>query len=120
VAAGGALGSCARYAIALAAARRLGIAFPYGTFFVNVTGSFLLGFIATLVAMRAIPHADAVRLVVGVGFLGGYTTFSTYEFESNALLADGQWLFAAVNIIGSVVAGLVAIRLGVLLGKAWQ
>jgi CrcB protein len=70
--------------------------------------------------MRAIPHADAVRLVVGVGFLGGYTTFSTYEFESNALLADGQWLFAAVNIIGSVVAGLVAIRLGVLLGKAWQ
>jgi CrcB protein len=119
IALGGALGAVARYGVARACGRVLGTAFPYGTFLINISGSFVLGFLMTLLALRTIPNGESVRLGVAVGFLGAYTTFSTYEYESDQLLRDGQWLFAAMNLLGSVAAGLVAIRLGVALARRW-
>jgi len=120
VAAGGAAGSVARYLVARSAGAWLGPAFPWGTLIVNISGSFALGLVATLVTERTIPAADSVRLAVAIGFLGAYTTFSTFEYESDQLLRSGEWLLLTVNVVGSVLAGLVALRLGVALARGWQ
>ena len=93
--------------------------FPLGTFLVNVLGSFLLGFLAGLLATRALPHSDSLRLALGVGFCGGFTTFSTFEYENHALLEDGLWLTAAANVALSLFVGLLAVRLGIVAAKAW-
>jgi CrcB protein len=92
---------------------------PLGTLLINVGGSFLLGLLGGLLAGRAVPHADALRLALGVGFCGGFTTFSTFEYETHALLEDGLWLPAAANAVLSLVAGLLAVRFGVLAAKSW-
>jgi CrcB protein len=65
------------------------------------------------------PNSEAMRLALGVGFLGAFTTFSTFEFESHALLDDGSWLLAATNIVASVFLGLLAVRAGIVLARAW-
>jgi len=93
--------------------------FPLATFLINVGGSFVLGLIGGLVAQRAIPHADAVRLALGVGFCGGFTTFSTFELETHALFEDGIWLTALTNIFLSLFAGLVAVRFGLVAARSW-
>ena len=93
--------------------------FPLGTFLINVGGSFALGLIGGLVAQRAVPNADAVRLALGVGSCGGFTTFSTFEFETHALLEDGIWMTAVANMALSLVAGLVAVRLGLVAARSW-
>lgn len=116
---GGFFGAIARYMVARASASLLGITFPYGTFLINVSGSFLLGIVATLVSERIVPGADHVRLVFAIGFLGAYTTFSTFEFETNAMLEDGKWMFAFLNVFGSLILGFFAIRVGMLLAKNW-
>ena len=116
---GGALGALARLAVARWVGALVQSAFPLGTFVVNVTGSFLLGLVATLVTERLVPGGDAVRLAVGVGFLGAYTTFSTFEFETHALLEDGAWMIACANVAFSVILGLVALRAGMLAAKSW-
>lgn len=117
---GGFLGANARYFLGLWAASRLGIHFPWGTFIINVSGSFLLGVIATLVNLKLVPFGDHMRLTFAVGFLGAYTTFSTYELESHALLEGGNWWPAAANLFGSLASGLIAVRLGIALARAWQ
>jgi CrcB protein len=94
-------------------------AFPLGTFLVNVSGSFLLGLLGGLLAGRAVPHADALRLALGVGFCGGFTTFSTFEYETHALLEDGAWLVAVANAALSLFLGLVAVRLGIVVARSW-
>jgi CrcB protein len=93
--------------------------FPLGTFLINVGGSFVLGFLGALLAERAIPNANALRLAVGVGFCGGFTTFSTFEFETNALFEDGVWLTALANVFLSLFAGLLAVRFGAVAAKSW-
>jgi CrcB protein len=93
--------------------------FPWGTFVINVSGSFLLGLLGAVLAQKAVVHGDALRLALGVGFLGAFTTFSTFELESHALFEDGVWITAASNLVLSVVLGLLAVRLGILVGKAW-
>jgi CrcB protein len=93
--------------------------FPLATFLINVGGSLVLGFLSGLVTQKAVPHADAVRLALGVGLCGGFTTFSTFEFETHALFEDGLWLTALTNIFLSLFAGLVAVRLGLVAAKAW-
>jgi CrcB protein len=93
--------------------------FPLGTFLINVGGSFLLGLLGGVLASRATPHADALRLALGVGFCGGFTTFSTFEYETHSLLEDGVWLPAAANVALSLFAGLLAVRFGVVVAKAW-
>ncbi|MBI5444446.1 MAG: fluoride efflux transporter CrcB [Deltaproteobacteria bacterium] len=116
---GGFVGANVRYLVANLARRLLGVGFPYGTFFINVSGSFALGLVLAAVAERAFPHADELRLALAVGFLGAYTTFSTYEYECHALLKDGEWALALANMFGSLLLGLVAVRLGIALGRHW-
>jgi len=108
---GGFIGAVARYGLALWIGQRWGRSFPLGTFVVNVSGSFLIGLLMTLMAERFAMNPQW-RLLLVVGFLGAYTTFSTFEYETGALLKDGEWAFAMLNIILSVVVGFMALKLG--------
>jgi CrcB protein len=93
--------------------------FPLGTFLINISGSFVLGVIGGVLALRSLPHADAIRLSLGVGFCGGFTTFSTFALETHALLEDGLWMTATANMALSFVAGLLAVRLGLVAARLW-
>jgi CrcB protein len=113
VALGGALGSVARYAFSGIAVRWLGAGFPYGTLFVNVTGSFTIGLLAALVASEGRPllGADA-RAFLLVGVLGGFTTFSSFSLETLNLARSGALGPAVLNVAGSIVLCLAAVSLG--------
>lgn len=113
----GALGALARYGIGGLIAGRSARAFPWETFVVNVTGSFVLGFAFTLLTEQ-LTTGPWLRTAVTVGFIGAYTTFSTLAFETYRLLEDGALALAAANVFGSVAAGLVAVYLGVVAGRA--
>jgi CrcB protein len=97
-------------------ARRAG-SFPWGTFVVNVSGSFLLGLVFTLLSER-VALAPWVRASVSIGFLGAYTTFSTLSLESYRLIEARSYGLAGANLLGSVVAGMLALYGGVVLGRA--
>lgn len=112
---GGACGVNARYWLGLVVARWLGSKFPWATFCVNVSGSFAIGLAAVILAERW-PH-PLVRIFALTGFLGGYTTFSAYMFESFSLWERGNRGLATGNVVGSVAAGLLAVALGVALGR---
>ena len=116
---GGFLGANARYLTARWAGQVVDARFPLGTFLINVSGSFVLGLIGGLLAARLVPHGDAVRLALGVGFLGAFTTFSTFEYETNALLEDGVWITAVANVVLSVLVGLIAVRAGLVVARDW-
>lgn len=114
---GGFCGAIARYAVddwITAAARA---AFPWGTLVINVTGSLVLGMLFALTAERG-PLPEELRLPFGVGFLGAYTTFSTFALESLRLAESGSWSLAIANVTGSVMLGLAAVLLGVAIGRA--
>ena len=113
---GGALGAVSRYAVALWIGQRWGRSFPLGTFVINVSGSFLIGLIMTLLLERFAENPQW-RMLLVVGFLGAYTTFSTFEYETGALLKDGEWAFAMLNIVLSVVIGFIALKLGEFIAK---
>jgi CrcB protein len=116
VAAGGALGSMARYAVGLMIAGVWKREFPLATFLINVSGSFVLGFFAAWGMERA--AIDPLwRLLVATGFLGAYTTFSTFEMETHALTEAGAMGLALLNVVGSVAAGFVAVYLGIVLAR---
>ena len=113
VALGGALGSVARYALSGIAVRWLGAAFPYGTLFVNATGSFAIGLLAALVAADGRPSLGAdARAFLLVGVLGGFTTFSSFSLETLNLARSGALAPALLNVAGSVVLCLAAVSLG--------
>ena len=114
----GCLGAMARYAVATLCARFFGTAFPIGTFVINISGSFFLGWFLTMIGGR-IPVSDTTRLAIAVGFTGAYTTFSTYMYESNALLGDGSGLKAIFNLLGSLMVGLLAVRFGMVVAQRW-
>jgi len=111
----GFLGAISRFFIATLSGRTLGTDFPWGTLIINITGSFILGWFTTVVTSRMIV-SDELRLAIGVGFVGAYTTFSTFMWESSALMNQGEWIKAGLNLIGSLVLGLIAVRLGVYAG----
>jgi len=113
------VGGNARYIMAKWVGGMIDARFPLGTLLINVGGSFILGLIGGLIAQRTVPHADAVRLALGVGFCGGFTTFSTFEFETHARFEDGVWLTALTNMFLSLFAGLVAVRFGLVAAKSW-
>jgi fluoride exporter len=113
---GGFFGANARYLLGGWIASRLGVGFPYGTYVINVTGSFVLGFFLAFAQDRAWV-APSARLMFAVGFVGAYTTFSTFEYESIRLLQDEELLLAAMYLIGSVVSGGVAAIAGIALGS---
>lgn len=113
---GGALGVNARYWLGVAMGRWAGDRFPWATVTINVTGSFAVGFLAVALS-RVWPHPLG-RLFVVTGFLGGYTTFSSFALESLILWETGQRRLAVANTVGSVAVGLAAVALGVALARA--
>jgi CrcB protein len=117
VALGGAGGSVLRYGVGRMAVAYLGSTTVMGTFLVNVTGSLALGFFMGLALERSIIPVN-LRSLLAIGFLGGYTTFSTFTFESLRLVEDGELFKAALSVLGNVVLGLGAAYLGILLGRA--
>lgn len=117
IAVAGALGALARYAVDGLVLRRGAGTFPWGTFAVNVSGSFVLGFAFTLLTER-LAVAPWFRTALTIGFVGSYTTFSTLSLETYRLAEDGAWVPAAANVVGSVTAGLLALYGGIVLGRA--
>lgn len=114
---GAILGANLRFLLGAWIAERAGTGFPVGTLVINVTGSFLIGLVLVLVTERA-AAPPWVRPLVAIGFLGSYTTFSTFSYETLALVQGGGYLPAAANVVASVSASLVGVYLGTLLGRA--
>ena len=114
---GGILGANARYLVSVWAARRIGASFPYGTLIVNLSGSLLLGFLATGIVGRVVYERE-VQLLVSVGFLGAYTTFSTFAFESVGLVRRRAYVLATANVLGSTVLGLLGAWIGAMVARA--
>lgn len=115
VALGGGLGAAARFGVSLAMPPRPD-AWPVGTFLVNVTGSLAIGLLAGWLSARG-DAAEQWRLFLGVGVLGGFTTFSAYSLETMRMIARNDWLGASTYSIGSVIAGLAAVAIGMGLAK---
>ena len=116
IAFGGGLGSMLRFWAGGVVTNRLGSRFPYGTFVINVTASFLIGFIMTLLAERA-HWSPNWRYLLVAGFLGGYSTFSTFEFETFRVFQDSELLIAGLNVVLSVAVGFCSVWLGVITGR---
>jgi fluoride exporter len=113
---GGFLGANARYLVAVWVAERLGSGFPYGTFIINVSGSFLLGVLGGAIAEGSLVHPN-LRLFFAIGFLGAYTTFSTFSFENFTLIQERLYLLALANMLGSVCLGLIAVLGGMAVAR---
>ena len=112
---GGFLGAIARYALGTYIGSRYGVRFPLGTFIINVSGSFLLGLILTLLARTT---ASAYwRYLVPIGFIGAYTTFSTFEYETLRAMQDGQLMTGFLNVALSLVIGFIAVWAGAAIGR---
>ncbi len=114
---GGFIGAIARFWVASFVGARMGTRFPYGTFIINISGSFLIGFIVTLLTAKA-HLSPNWRYLIPVGFIGAYTTFSTFEFETLRTIQDGQFVIAALNVVLSVVLGFMAVWAGAVAGRA--
>ncbi len=112
----GAIGTLARYGLQGVVQIRMGGAFPYGTLLVNLSGCFLLGLIGQLTMNRILISAD-MRMAIAVGFFGGYTTFSSFGWETAKMLEDGEWLRASTYIGASVIAGLLLSAAGIRLAN---
>jgi fluoride exporter len=124
VAFGSSLGGLARWGVSVGAARLLGTAFPWGTLFINLSGSLFLGWFTTYVSDRLMGSGsgwwirpDDLKLLIAVGFTGAYTTFSTFELEAHNMLSDRDGLASATYIAASVFLGLLAVRIGVRLAR---
>lgn len=113
---GGFLGANARYGMTRLVADRLGPSWPWGTFLINVLGAFLIGIVLTILTERTIGD-DVWRQVIVIGFLGGYTTFSSYTFEAISLAQRGDWGAAALYVLGSNALGLIACAAGMGLAR---
>lgn len=113
----GALGALTRYGLSSFVQRYSGFTFPVGTLVVNLLGTFLFGFIWSLVEQRLVISVET-RVVILSGFLGAFTTFSSFMFETSALVGDGQWGYALLNVAAQIILGMVAIFLGLAAGRA--
>ena len=112
---GGFLGAIARYAVGTYIGSRYGVRFPLGTFIINVSGSFLIGLILTLLARTT---ASAYwRYLIPIGFIGAYTTFSTFEYETLRAMQDGQLMTGFLNVALSLVIGFIAVWAGAAIGR---
>lgn len=113
----GACGTVSRYTLCEAATKIKGGPFPLGTFLVNIIGSFLFGMIYAL-AQRKLHINPEMRVILLTGFMGAFTTFSTFAFETAKMLRASQWMLAAGNITAQIVIGIAAMSIGVLAGRA--
>jgi fluoride exporter len=111
IAIGGALGALARFQVAAAIQSRVPVGFPYGTFVVNVTGCLLMGVATALLTERLVVHPNW-RFLIPIGFIGAYTTFSTFELETFRAVSEHAWPIAAANVVGSCAAGYLALWAG--------
>jgi CrcB protein len=116
IAVGAVVGASARYFLSGLIVRNFSATFPYGTLLINVTGSLALGFFLVYSTDRVLLD-PRWRLLVAVGFCGSYTTFSSYAFESFALMEQGQWLLAGLNAVASNVLCLAAVLAGAALAR---
>jgi len=114
---GGFAGAVARWVVDARISAWTGGSLPWGTFAVNVSGSFFVGLLFALVVERATLPTE-LRGPLMIGFLGAYTTFSTLALESWRMIEDGAWLYASANLVGSVIVGVAAVVIGVALGRA--
>ena len=113
IAIGSAIGGVARYWCSGVAARLVGETFPWGTIVVNITGSFIIGFFATLTGPDGRVYVGSMgRQFVMIGICGGYTTFSSFSLQTLNLMNDGEWFYVGGNIVGSVVLCLAAVWAG--------
>ena len=111
IALGGALGSIARYWVGTTVTNRMGLKFPYGTFLINITACVIIGFSLTSLGERA-EISPAWRFLIPIGFVGAYSTFSTYEWETLSNLRAGAFLIASLYAFGSLIVGLFAVWFG--------
>ena len=116
---GGFLGSIARFWLGSYITYRMGARFPYGTFVINISGSFLIGLVVTLLAERSHWSPNLLYLIP-VGFIGGYTTFSTFELEAFRDVRNGEVFLALLYVTLSVAVGFVAVWLGVIAGRTFE
>ena len=116
IAAAGAAGTLARFGLTGLATRWAGGSFPYGTFVVNIMGCFLFGMVWMLADQRALISGEA-RFIILTGFMGAFTTFSTFAFETGQFLRDAQWLAAGGNLFAQNVVGITALLLGLAVGR---
>jgi len=114
----GAIGSAARYLTSMGVTRLLGPAFPYGTLTVNVAGSFLIALIMQL-SLRGELISPVTRITLTTGFLGGFTTYSAFNYESLDLMTRGSWRLAITNLLLTIIACLVAGALGYRAARMW-
>lgn len=117
---GGALGSALRYVVGVAVVQRAGPGFPWGTLLINLSGSFAIGIIAELTQTRAFGASVFLRVFLMVGVLGGFTTFSTFAFETTGLIREGAAPLALAYVVGSVVIGVAAAFAGMTLVRIFQ
>ena len=113
---GGALGSIARYVVGLVVYEWMGTRFPYGTFVINVSGCFIIGLVLTMLDER-LGLSPAWREAIPIGFVGAFTTFSTFEYETLRAVQHGQGATALTYVAGSVVLGFAAVWAGAMVGK---
>jgi CrcB protein len=118
IAMGGALGALARYQLATMIQARIPAGFPWGTFVVNISGCLVMGIAATLLTDRLVVHPNW-RFLIPIGFIGAYTTFSTFEYETFRAVTEGAWLVGGLNVLTSVLAGYAALWLGVVLSRVF-
>ena len=116
IAIGAVIGASARFFVSGYVARHISAVFPYGTLLINITGSLVLGFFLVYSSERVLLD-PRWRLLVAVGFCGSYTTFSSYAFESFALMEQGQWLLMGLNVVGSNALCLAAVLAGAALAR---
>jgi CrcB protein len=114
---GGAVGAIARYQLAAMIQARIPAGFPWGTFIVNITGCLVMGIATTLLTERLVVSPNW-RFLIPIGFIGAYTTFSTFEFETFRAVSEGSWMIGGANVVGSVLAGYAALWAGVVLARA--
>ena len=114
---GGFMGSIARFWFASYVGQRMGTRFPYGTFLINASGSFLIGMVMTILTDR-MHLSPNCRYLIAIGFIGGYTTFSTFEYETLRAIQDGQFTIGLLNIVLSVLVGFLMVWTGAMVGKA--
>jgi fluoride exporter len=114
--AGGGIGAAARYWLSGAVYKFLPVEFPYGNLFVNISGCFLIGFLMTLMEERFISE-PSLRIFLTIGILGGFTTFSSFSYETVALFRDAEILRASMNVAVSVLGCLAATTIGMYVGR---
>ncbi|MBS3030627.1 MAG: fluoride efflux transporter CrcB [Dolichospermum sp. DET50] len=113
-------GALSRYYLTLWFTNRLGFAFPYGTFFINISGCLAMGFFTTLAMEKTAMIAPEIKLIIATGFLGAYTTFSTFGLDTVGLLQRGHWLAGTGYFIGSTILGIISVQLGMIIARLFN